>query len=281
MNNLTDHLRRLKSTSPRDDWKRATREELLLRMQKTHTTDRRTRWHIRTLAATLAIILFLIIPTLTYAHQALPGQPLYPVKRLVESARLTLASSETKHVIQDEITLTRVEEFAQALETDDEKIITAAYEEATDAVDSVAETPETQDASLTNAIDQTLMQIETTAQPKKRRVLIQTLRKKVTSVHTQSDGNAQPSDIVEEPPVIIPTTTPTIAIPTSTPTSTPEANDSSDDTDQDVHNDGDAPTDEGNATPTTQPSPTQEEVLIRMIKRTLQTNTSDTAIDTL
>ncbi|MCI0713278.1 MAG: DUF5667 domain-containing protein [Chloroflexi bacterium] len=100
--------------------------------------QRRTTHRVlfKAIAAVLIVVMFIGGGTAWASEDALPGEPLYPVKRFVEGTRLSFAASESAEVdLRLEFSQRRLDEFEQLL--DEGVVDLAVIQDASDEIDHI------------------------------------------------------------------------------------------------------------------------------------------------
>jgi hypothetical protein len=169
------------------------------------------------LAAGFILVLILSLGTVTLAAQdALPGETLYPVKRRVESVRLTLASEVRQDELQLEYLDRRVAELVLLVERE-QQVPDALVQEIEVAYAAIAAEPEVWAASgaAAHVLDQ-LALLQTVAMEVEESPRLVAIFQASTLAYSQLGG--VPAGL--ELPAIFLTATPT---PTQTPTPTATA----------------------------------------------------------
>ncbi len=162
------------------------------------------------------MVLILSLGTVTLAAQdALPGETLYPLKRQVESVRLSLTSEERQDELQLDYLDRRVAELVLLVEREQE-VPTTLVEEIEVAYAAIAEEPEVwaQAGAAAHVLDQLALLQAVAADAESPRLV--SIFQASTLAYSQLGGAPAGLGL----PAIFFTATPT---PTATPTSTPTA----------------------------------------------------------
>lgn len=116
-------LRELKAIKPQKEWKVALKQNLLKEI-KTPLSF----YLFRPLLAG-GIFLFFLAGIFVFSQKALPGQPLYPVKKTIETASQFFLSEQKKPYYELELTQKRLKELEEVVKQNDVSKISCALSE--------------------------------------------------------------------------------------------------------------------------------------------------------
>jgi len=124
---LIEQLKQLQEVKPNKNWANWLLSNILAKSQQEIIIKPRVKLvsfsfiHQYQKALVPAVFVVLFISTFAFAQTTLPGNPLYPVKTLTQTARLFLTPKDYKSVVRLQITKTRLEDMAKI--TDQEQAI--------------------------------------------------------------------------------------------------------------------------------------------------------------
>jgi len=121
---VINRLRELRQIKPNRDWVIFTKTQILGESEKRHLTLISIIPALRTLflkpayaGLVFVFILIGLFGTFTLAQRSLPGDPLYPIKRITERTQAVFVPEEEKPQFSLELTNRRLEELTKVVET--------------------------------------------------------------------------------------------------------------------------------------------------------------------